>query len=230
MKKLYAIFFLLSFVFTSCNLFELNKPVIQTNGLTQDINSLVPQSILDQMTSLGMVINTGNTPPNLGIGSTGTFFKATPFVLKNTNITNDYAIGYTFADFYVKYYDQDNSTLKLKVDYKNGPETGTGLGGLLVGKNNTFTVFAKISATNSGTNADIIQVVSGTLTSSGIKDLYFANFMLNDYGDPKNVWMANGQGRVLYDSDGNSPIVSSFSDVQVQKVSGLSAGSSFKLF
>jgi hypothetical protein len=50
----------------------------------------VPQSLIDEMESVGMPIYTGNRPPTLSIG--GKTYKATPFVLGGTNITGDYAI------------------------------------------------------------------------------------------------------------------------------------------
>ncbi len=45
-----------------------------------------------------------------------------------------------------------------------------------------------------------------TLTSTGINNLYFANFMLDNNGN-NSIWIKDGEGRVLYDSDGVSEIV-----------------------
>lgn len=229
MKKFLVIFFLLSLVFTSCNLFELSKPVIQANGLTQDINSLVPQTTIDAMKNLGMPINSGDTPPILGSGSTGVIYKASPFILKSSNRAGDVP-GHQFADYYVKFYNQNNTKLTLTLDYSNGGETGTGLGSFIVGTGNAFTVFAQVNSTTKGYSAVLVHVISGTLTSTGIQNLYFANFMVDNKGNAGNVWINNGEGRVIYDSDGNSPIVTSYSAVQAQKSPGLSSGNNLKLY
>ena len=228
MKKLVVIFFLLPLFFTGCNLFD-NKPEIQANGLTQDINTLVPQTTIDEMTTLGMPINSGNTPPTLGSGSTGIIYKASPFVLKSSNRTGD-SPGNLYGDYYVKFYNQDNTKLALTLDYSNAGETGTGLGSFIVGTGNKFTVFAKVNSTSKGYSAVLVHVISGTLTTTGIQDLYFANFMVDNNGNLGGVWINNGEGRVLYDSDGNSPIVSSYSAVPAQKSTEFSTGNSLRLY
>lgn len=176
----------------------------ETPGLSKEIQNIVPDSTLNKIISLGMPINKGTKPTTLT-----NIYKASPYVLKATNVPNDWTIGKVFSDYKVRLYDQDNDKLTIKLDYVNGPETGTGIGGFISGTDNNFSVFVKVRAMNSNTPADIIQIISGTITADGIKDFYFANFMLDDFGDPKNVWMDKERGRVIYDSDGISPVVSS---------------------
>lgn len=83
---------------------------VEDNGLTQQINQLIPDSILTKMVTLGMVINRGETPPSL----TGSFF-ATPFILKASNVPNDFGIGYAFADYNVLFYEQNNDNLTIRL-------------------------------------------------------------------------------------------------------------------
>jgi len=199
-------------------------PVVEENGLTKDINDIVPQSIIDEMESLNMPIYTGANPPNIGLGTTGKSYKASPFILKSSNRTNDNP-RYQFADYYVKLYDQNSDDLTIKVDYENGVEKGSGLGGYIVGDNNKFSIFTEVNSTATNSNNEIlsavlIHVISGTLTSSGIEDLYFANFMLDNNGNAGGYWIENGEGRVIYDSDGLSETISSFSAPQ-QKIKKL---------
>ena len=47
----------------------------------------------------------------------------------------------------------------------------------------------------------MLHVISGTLASDGIKKLYFANFMLDNNGNPNGYWIQDGEGRVIIDSD-----------------------------
>lgn len=179
---------------------------VDKEGLTKEIRNLVPQHVLDQMKQLGMPINGGETPPLLVKGNQATAtFLAKPFRLKSSNRPGDVP-NYQFADYEVTFRQQDNDNLTIKVDYLNGPESGNGLGSYIVGDDCKFSVFVEINATNSGTFAKIIHVISGTLLSDGIENLYFANFMVDNNGNAAGVWIENGQGRVIYDTDGFSEL------------------------
>lgn len=179
------------------------EPMVDPNGLTRAINELVPEYILDEMKYLGMPINGGANPPNIE----GTFL-ASPFILVNSNRPDDY-VGQLFADYEVTFYEQDDKRLEVMVDYisSNGfeTETGSGIGSYVVGEKNQFSVFLEINSMhNNGAEAKFIHVISGVITDKGIEDLYFANFMIDDYGDLTGVWIEEGEGRVIYDSDGFS--------------------------
>lgn len=183
-------------VFASC---KKNLKEVDANGLTEEINNLVPDSILQEMQALGMPINGGATPPNLQ----GTFL-ASPFILLSSNRPGD-TPGSTFVDYEVTFSDQNNEELTIMLDYVNGPEKGTGLGSFIVGTNREFSVFVEVLSTfNGATPARFIHVISGTRKNNGIEDLFYANFMLDDGGDPNSVWIENGDGRVIYDEDGFS--------------------------
>ncbi len=200
--NLVAVAFVLSLIVAGCKKDDKkDDKKVEENGLTQEINQLIPDSIIQAMVALGMPINRGGTPPNIA-GS----YMARPFILKSSNIPSDW-IGAQFADYEVTFYDQDNEKLSVKLDYLNGPESGTGLGSFIVGSNNVFSVFAEVNSTYSGTNAAMVHVISGVLAADGIHDLYFANFMINNNDNPGGYWIANGEGRVLYDSDSLSPKV-----------------------
>jgi hypothetical protein len=200
MKKLFAIFspalIACLLLFTSCD------DTTTTNELSAEIKNIVPDATLTKITDLGMPIFKGNAPTNLV-----NYFKASPFVLKASNRSSD-NIGSTYSDYVFYLHNQDNAKLSITLDYQNGPEAGTGLGGFISGNGNDFSVFVKVRSTNSSSGyADMIHIISGTMTSTGIKNMYFANFMLDNFGN--SGWIANGEGRILYDSDGNSPIVTS---------------------
>jgi hypothetical protein len=204
MKALYILLFaaLSTVLVLSCKKDETKEPT----NTPKDIHSLIPDSILNKIKTLGMTIHEGIAPPNIT-----KIYLATPFALKATNIPYDSEIGTQFADYHVKFYGQDNSKLTVKMDYLNGPETGTGLGSFISGTDSVFTVAAKISGLhNNADSASIVQVISGTVVTGAIKDLHVSFFMLNNYGNVSGYWIDNGQGRILYDTDGYSPEVSSF--------------------
>lgn len=190
-----SLIFISGILFVSCKKDKKEDSKVEDNGLTQEINNLIPDSIITAMVDLGMPINRGGTPPVLA----GTYL-ANPFILKASNILYDNP-GNAFADYYVTFYDQNNDNLSIKLDYTNGPESGSGLGGFIVGTGDQFSVFAEVNSTYSTFNAKLVQVISGKLTAEGIKDFYFANFMLDNFGNPGQVWIADGEGRVIYDSN-----------------------------
>lgn len=200
--NLVAVALVLSLIVAGCKKDDKKEDKkVDENGLTPEINLLIPDSIMKVMIELGMPINRGGTPPTL----TGSFM-ASPFLLKSSNVPGDYP-GQSFADYKVTFYEQDNEKLTIKVDYVNGPENGSGLGGFIVGKDSDFSIFAEVTSNYVGEQASMVHVISGLLKADGVHNLYFANFMVDNNGNPGGFWIANGQGRVIYDSDSLSPKV-----------------------
>jgi len=196
----FASLMLVVFTFFAC-IKEVTKK--DDGNLSKDIQNIVPDTTLQKIINLGMVVNKGTTPTNLV-----NIYKVSPYILKSSNISSDYA-GKTFSDYKFKLYDQDNAKLTIKLDYVNGPETGTGLGGFIAGSGNDFSVFVKVHTLVSNSPADILFVLSGTITSGGINNFIMSNYMLDNYGNTSGYYINNGQGRVIYDSDKFSPIVTS---------------------
>jgi len=177
---------------------------ITATTLNQNIKNIVSDDLLKTISNLGMPIFNGKTPPNLV-----NFYKMSPIILKNTNVPGD-SIGYRFNDANIHFYNQDNTNLTVKLDTKQGSSTSSSYGAFISGSGNDFSAFIKvISLDSDGKQADVIEIYSGTMTSSGIKNLYLAAFMVNNYGNTE--YIPNGNGRVFYDSDGMSPIVLSLS-------------------
>ncbi len=179
---------------------------LRANGLTEDINNLVPEYIVDELKRLGMPVNTGVTPPVVnGI------YNITPFVLKNSNITNDWPVGTRFNDVRVRLYDQNNTNLTIKyedvnINFNDGTvtSTSTGTSAYIVGNGNLFTVFVRVISTRqTGETAELVFIISGTMAGANVNNMHWANFMLNNNGHT-TIYMANGSGRVFHDQDGVS--------------------------
>lgn len=197
--NLVAVAFILSLIVAGCKKDDKKEDKkVDENGLTPEINLLIPDSILKVMVDLGMPINRGGTPP-LVAGS----YIVKPFLLKATNVPNDYNIGYQFADYNVTFYDQDNDKLTIKLDYSAGGETGSGVGSFIVGSDNKFSIFAEVISTLNGKTASTVWLISGELKDDGIHNMHVALFMIDNKGDSV-AFIKNGQGRIFYDSDGLS--------------------------
>lgn len=191
----------LSLVFLGCKKDEEPEPVqkaVEDNGLTKDINELVPPYIIDEMEGLGMPINRGGTPPAL-VG----IYRASRFILKNSNIGDDF-IGFAYPDFRVQFADFNKFNLSVQLDYINGFESGSGLGAFIVGSGNKFSVFAEVVSVKEFEESSFAYVISGSVLNDTIRDMHVANFMLDNNGNPTEIWIDNGEGRVLYDKDGDS--------------------------
>lgn len=169
--------------------------------LSLEIQNIIPDTLMDQINALGMPIYKGTTPPNIE-----EIFQASPFVLVKSNIETD-SPGFLYTDFNVKFFNQDSSENSINVSFVNGPEKGNDLAGYVSGKNNNFSVFLKQTTSSGDTQAELVQIISGTRNNSGINNFYYAVFMLNNFGNKKGYWIENGQGRIIYDSDGTSPVV-----------------------
>jgi len=208
---------LAGFSLTSCNKGD-DKPKVDKQGLTKEIRDLVPKEIFQNIEDLGMPIYGGNTPPNI----TGTFL-CSPAILAASNFNDAYKPGHKFVDQKIIYSDQNNSKLTIKVQNIEGTLTeGNGIGGFIVGKEEKFTVFVGLDDVDyHGHESKTVRIYSGILTDGGIKDLYIALVMVDDGGDPDNNLIENGQGRLIYDSDGFSERLSSKSNAPVNRASSI---------
>lgn len=183
----------LVFAFSSC------QTKIDELGLTRGIHKILPDTIYQNMISMGMPVNVGDEPPELE----GTYNVST-FVLDSSDVPEDYS-GKVFSDFVITFYDFNPRKLTVKITYENGPESGEGIGSYIVGKDNKFSVFCEIKARQLVLyRAEAIFVLTGTIVDGGIEDFYYANFMVDNHGNKLGLWLENGQGRIIYDEDGFS--------------------------
>ena len=206
MKYLYYTLLLLLLVSPGCQEDDDGQADVDADGLTPGIRNLIPPEILEKMEALGMPIYGGQNPPLLE----GTY-TVSPFVIEASSHPNDF-IGQRLSDYTVTFREQDNENLTIVVDYVNGPEAGAGVGGFIVGEGCNFTVVADIDSVRlRGGVAQASYVLSGTLLDDeaalggGIFKFRLANLMIDDNGDPNNVFIEEGEGRVVVDKDGYSP-------------------------
>ncbi|GAB5466203.1 MAG: hypothetical protein Kapaf2KO_16390 [Candidatus Kapaibacteriales bacterium] len=174
-------------------------PRLDDNGLTDDINNILPDSILQKILDIDMPINYGVNPPNVE----GTFI-GSPIILKYSTWPKD-PERLDFANFVITFSEQDDEELNVKVGYVNGNEIANGIGSFIIGNESNFSVFVEVMIDyNNNIKAQLIQIISGTIVENGIENLHIATFMLDDFGDPENSFLDQGEGRITYDYDGFS--------------------------
>jgi hypothetical protein len=186
-------------------------------GYSEEIQNFVPDSMLQQLTDLGMPLNEGKEPPWIE----GSYF-VSENLMKSSNVPDEsYETGHRFYDYQYYFYDQDNERLTISMDTKgidfdgNVQSESDGTGAFLSGYEDDFTAFIKVNGysvvgENETAYYQTLEVVSGYITSQGIEDFHNALFMLDDYGDPYDCLIPVNTGRVMYDSDGLAPDGSSY--------------------
>ena len=192
--KYLVLFLAMAVILTSC---EVTPPVDE--GLTNDVHNIVPDDILDKFKELGIAINGGYFPPNIE----GTY-SISPLVLVKSNFADDISPGNKFDDMIITFSNQNNAKQTIICDYDQGAQIGNGLGSFITGFGNKFSVFTEVSGTFDGEPFKSVDIYSGEITSSGIKNFHQAGIVtLEASGTIKR-----GQGRLVYDSDGFSERVS----------------------
>jgi len=182
-----------------------NIPRVQ-GGLTEEIHNLIPDDILLAIRDLGIEIYEGKNPPNIE----GTYYVDTLMLVENTTGMSIV----TQRDKYVTFSEQDNTALTINADYimqidnSAGPMSSKGPGSYIVGEGNKFSVVVDGTRTQGGFTAKTVEIFSGEISEAGIINYHWAVMMINNNGNPLNVWIPNSTGYAKKDGDGFSERVS----------------------
>ena len=142
----------------------------QSLNIPMEAKAIIPEETLQQIKAQGMPIYEGTNPPNIeGI-----------YLLDNLRFhysSDPGEKGFTKGDKAVNYkyrvYQQNG--VKLKSDYRalkfGVNDIATGSGAIISGSGNNFTVFLNHAAHTEGVKNNDIILISGEITSEGIKDL-----------------------------------------------------------
>ncbi len=119
-----------------------------------------------------------------------------------------------FYDKYFEFYDFNETDLTLKIKEQTAVGDGEGDGAYIRGEGNNFTAYFDIYITREGDNGNIITfrqatVISGTLTTTGIKDMYYAFVVTSKDNDIYDEYIAEGVYRVFEEGDGIASKISS---------------------
>jgi hypothetical protein len=161
MTKLFktALLIGLTAIGTSCK-----KSTVDPNvGFSAAVQKVLPQANIDALRKMGMTINEGTVPPNL----TGIYLES-PTLLLATYPTDTRTKGTKITDYLYKFFEPSADNTTIKVSYKAGNgDSATGLGSVVSGNGNKFTIFSELTEQS---GVVYVNIISGELTSSGIKD------------------------------------------------------------
>jgi len=196
MKKLLLLFAVITLIY-GCDEDDQSNPL---DGSLQSVGVFLTQDVLNSFQGLDFEIYTGKTPPNIE----GTF-ELSPFEVFSSDVPTD-EVGLTIADYYPTFSNQNNMELTLDYMGEGGPQTDIGIDAYIIGSGQQFTAMIKMVSEIAGLPVDTGVAFSGTMGNDGINDIKVAFFMIDDKGDPFDVYVVeNGQGRVFIDGDGFSP-------------------------
>lgn len=159
------------------------------------ITQQIPQEYLSKMATY-MPIYAGNTPPSVD----GTFISH-PYEL--IFASDNYKSDKGFGDQTMNFSGQDKSKNTIFYQYRQGAGSSEKTEMVIMGEGDKFTIFAIMNGNNASNNATykMAEIVSGTMTADGIRDLYSGILMI-EKNDPGNNLISVGTYRIFTDGDG----------------------------
>ncbi|MCQ2974829.1 MAG: DUF1566 domain-containing protein [Bacteroidales bacterium] len=170
------------------------------NKPSHDIYSHVPKETMDGLKQY-MPIYEGTTPPNVE----GMYLIDTMYFVYCQD--NAYKPGTTIQKMYIQLNNQNNETGTIDFYAKQSNETSVGKGALISGEGNNFTIYFDVNTEIvSQKGAGIIKatevvIISGTITSQGIKDITYTLTTVKKENDIYKERMDVGVYRVASDKD-----------------------------
>lgn len=172
-----------------------------------EIENVIPEDLVNKM-SEKITIYRGTNPPMIE----GCYF-IDPFVTVYCEDEGNggFEVGHVMNSYIIRFLNQDNlyQTLDYEGKSYNLASSEKGEGAFISGSGNNFTVFFSTIGTTKTNNGHTVSdktalIISGTKTSSGIKNLYYAFVMIEKSGDVDGELMNEGVYRVFKDEDGLS--------------------------
>jgi len=172
-----------------------NSTTVDKDGLTKEIRNIVTDEYLAKFKAIGLEINGGNKPPNIE----GKYLSS-PNICIKSSFPSDFYIGLQTIDAEITFSEQDNAKLTVLTYFdQSGLQTGKGTGSFITGSGNKFTVFVKTIGTLFELPIETIDIYSGELSSSGIKNYHNAQMVTKG-----NIYtnIPEGEVRLFKDNDG----------------------------
>lgn len=164
------------------------------------LDAVLTRSLQDSIRKF-MPIYGGNTPPVVE----GAYKSDNVRLVYSSD--NKFKAGREVVDNVMRFSNQNTTANTLDFDWyegQNAAETGNGV--FISGSGNNFTAFFNTTGTYYGATYKAVRIYSGTKSSGGIKNLYYAIVMLEANGQPQQgkTIMDAGVFRVIKENDGIS--------------------------
>ena len=161
------------------------------------IDTVIPEEIREKMEPY-IPIYEGVNPPNVE----GAYY-ISPFVAVYCE-DGGYSPGTSVNPQTIRFSNQDRVHNTLDYDSYTQSSSSSGPGAFISGTGSDFSAFFNTEGISQGIYVKEALIISGTITSEGIEDLYYAFVMVKKGDDPSGKLMDEGVFRVFKDSDGMS--------------------------
>ena len=184
--------------------FRTNDPQRQYVYITADgdgvkpIDTVVPPELREKIDPY-IPIHDGINPPDVqGI------YYISPYTAVYCEDPGGYSPGTVISPMTIRFLNQDFIHNKIDFQRYQGSSSSSGSGAFISGENEYFSAFFNANGISSGIWIKTAVVISGSISSEGIHDFYYAFIMVDKGDDPDGIVMEKGYFRVFYDSDGIS--------------------------
>lgn len=160
------------------------------------LEKVIPSDIRRQMEKY-MTIYDGVNPPNVE----GIYLMSPQKLVYDS--TNNFDTDHKFADLIMNLFNQNSKNNTIDYKERQGSNlSASGNGAFISGEGNNFSIYFNTSGNSNGISYKTALVVSGTISSDGIRNLYYAFVMTDKGSDPEHTIMNVGDYRVFKDGDG----------------------------
>jgi len=164
------------------------------------ITNIIPETIIDGIDDY-MPIYNGDNPPMVE----GAYLISPMVAVYCEDEGNGgYSPGDEVIPETIRFSNQNTTFNTLDFESYTTTSSAEGSGAFISGSGNNFTAYFSTIGESHGISTKTALVISGTKTSSGISNLYYAFVMVQKGDDPSNTLMEEGVYRIFKDEDGLS--------------------------
>lgn len=186
------VFMFFAFSFSACK--KDSNTNMPTNILPTPISNIVSQSMIDSLRAAGTTVNIGTTP-NIVNG----IYLMQPDSCIYDNSPGNFA-GTLFADYKFKFTNQNNTLFTIDVEQKNlvsNVLNATPAFTYISGNGNDFSIFILRTISPGGIAVQQFNILSGTLTASGVQNLQNTLYLRSKINDVGNTLPPAGTIRLF---------------------------------
>jgi hypothetical protein len=188
-----------------------------TNTVTTQIQTILPQKYIDSLTAHGLVLSNGKTPPVIN----GAYVFEPINDYDNSHI---FSVGGAASDAKVKIANQSGNNAAVYIKGWVGiGVVDTSSAQVIAGAGNDFTVYAQAKGGSPVYTYDY--VMTGTYSSAGIQNMKFAFVMIDNGGN--SLAATTGTIRIFHDQDNIGSTTTTFRSMQAG-VTNTTAGGAAK--
>lgn len=164
-------------------------------GSQQSIENIIGSDVYQSAQEMGFMFNTGSNPPIVE----GSYIADNLEILGST-VGSDY-VGMFMPTQNFTFSNQNIDDLSVLYVGAGGSQTDEGGGAFIAGEGGNFTALLTVAATIQGYTSQTVFLISGTIVAEGIENYQLAVFMIDQGEAPDGIFIPEGQGRVIHDTD-----------------------------